>query len=152
MTTEILEVEPRWYERGVKEAIHIRILNPSLNKDGGRHNLSPIWTNLLRSRRRGKPSSKFEFPAPDFRSWRHDQSCDQGLVRVWKLMKTFSEIYPAYLSSGLFHYWQVMLNQIIFLIIFIKAWMDMCSNIFMTTNSHLNRKTCLLSLLHISVL
>ena len=56
MTAEILEVEPRWYERGVKEAIHIRILNPSLNKDGGRHNLSPIWTNLLRSRKKGGPS------------------------------------------------------------------------------------------------
>ena len=25
-----------------------------LNKDGGRHNLSPIWTNLLRSRIRGR--------------------------------------------------------------------------------------------------
>ena len=61
MTAEILEVEPRWYERGVKEAIHIRILNPSLNKDGGRHNLSPIWTYLLRSRKRGDPRRSLNF-------------------------------------------------------------------------------------------
>ncbi|XP_068724037.1 uncharacterized protein [Montipora capricornis] len=57
---EILEVEPRWFERGVKEAIHIRTLCPSLNKDGGRYNLSPIWTNLLRNRGREaarKPSN-----------------------------------------------------------------------------------------------
>ena len=57
---EILEVEPRWFERGVKEAIHIRTLCPSLNKDRGRYNLSPIWTSLLRNRGRGaarKPSN-----------------------------------------------------------------------------------------------
>ena len=47
---KVLEVEPRWYERGVKEAIHIHTLQPTLNKDGGRHNLSPIWSNLLRTR------------------------------------------------------------------------------------------------------
>ena len=57
---QILEVEPRWFERGVKEAIHIRTLCPSLNKDRGRYNLSPIWTNLLRNRGRWaawKPSN-----------------------------------------------------------------------------------------------
>ena len=34
--------EPRWFERGVKEAIYIRALNPSLNKDGGRYDLKPV--------------------------------------------------------------------------------------------------------------
>ena len=46
--TKVLTVEPRWHERGIKEAINIRIHQPSLNRDGGRSNLSPVWTNLLR--------------------------------------------------------------------------------------------------------
>ncbi|KAI8484112.1 hypothetical protein Bbelb_382300 [Branchiostoma belcheri] len=34
--TDILDREPRWYERGVKEAIYERIYNPTLNrKEGG---------------------------------------------------------------------------------------------------------------------
>ena len=47
-TTDILLVDPRWFERGVTEAIHIRVSAPSLNKDGGRYNLPPIWDNLLK--------------------------------------------------------------------------------------------------------
>ncbi|MCG8430833.1 MAG: hypothetical protein MJA29_06655, partial [Candidatus Omnitrophica bacterium] len=61
---KILEIEPQWFERGVKEAIHIRTLRPTLNKDGGRHNLSPIWTNLLRDRMRGEAQRLSKFP-PD---------------------------------------------------------------------------------------
>ena len=34
--TKILTTEPRWFERGVKEAIYIRTNQPPLNKDGGR--------------------------------------------------------------------------------------------------------------------
>ena len=44
---KILDVEPRWRERGIKEAIYIRKLQPSLNRDGGRFKLSGVWTNLL---------------------------------------------------------------------------------------------------------
>ena len=44
---KILEREPRWFERGVKEAIHIRAKVPSLNKDGGRHQLPHIWDRLI---------------------------------------------------------------------------------------------------------
>ena len=50
---KILAVEPRWFERGVKEAIHIRVSKPSLNRDGGRFNLTPVWTNTLTRRARG---------------------------------------------------------------------------------------------------
>ena len=50
---QILAVEPRWFERGVKEAIYIRTTKPSLNKDGGRYQLPSIWTNLLRTRVKG---------------------------------------------------------------------------------------------------
>ena len=34
------------FERGVKEAIYIRALNPSLNRDGGRYNLPPVSGNI----------------------------------------------------------------------------------------------------------
>ena len=69
--TEILTTEPRWFERGVKEAIYIRALNPSLNRDGGRYNLPPVWDNIIkkrvkaeRPRRRGasSPSSRTTSP------------------------------------------------------------------------------------------
>ena len=51
--TEILAVEPKWFERGVKEAIYIRATQPSLNRDGGRYNLSPVWTNILKKHVKG---------------------------------------------------------------------------------------------------
>ena len=69
--TEILTTEPRWFERGVKEAIYFRALNPSLNRDGGRYNLPPVWDNIIkkrvkaeRPRRRGasSPSSRTTSP------------------------------------------------------------------------------------------
>ena len=46
--TDILTVEPRWFERGVKEAIYIRAYSPSLNRDGGRYQLPPIWNTLIK--------------------------------------------------------------------------------------------------------
>ena len=48
--TKILSVEHKWFERGVKEAIRIRALNPSLNRDGGHYNLPPIWNNIIKER------------------------------------------------------------------------------------------------------
>ena len=48
--TEILVTESRCFERGVKEAIYIRALNPSLNRDGGRYNLPPVWDNIIKKR------------------------------------------------------------------------------------------------------
>ena len=46
---KILEVEPKWSERGVREAIQIQINNPTLNKEGGRYNLPAVWNNTLRA-------------------------------------------------------------------------------------------------------
>ena len=48
--TEVLTTEPRWFERGVKEAIYIRSLNPSLYRDGGRYNLPPVWVNIIKKK------------------------------------------------------------------------------------------------------
>jgi hypothetical protein len=44
---KILSRDSRWYERGVREAIHIRKDKSSLNRDGGRHQLSHIWDRLI---------------------------------------------------------------------------------------------------------
>ena len=44
--TKILVVEHKWLEGGVKEAIHIRALIPSLNRDRGRNNLLKRITTL----------------------------------------------------------------------------------------------------------
>ena len=47
---KILSVEHKCFEREVKEAIHIRALKPSLNRDGGRYNLPPIRNNIMKER------------------------------------------------------------------------------------------------------
>ena len=48
--TEALTTEPRWFERGVKDSIYIRALHPSLNRDGGRYNLPPVWDNIIKKK------------------------------------------------------------------------------------------------------
>ena len=47
---KILDTETRYFERGVKEAIYIRALKPSLNRDGGRYKLPGTFDPLLGSR------------------------------------------------------------------------------------------------------
>ena len=37
-------------QRGAKEAIYIRALNPSLNRDGGRYNLPSVLDNIIKKR------------------------------------------------------------------------------------------------------
>ena len=49
-TVKILDVEPRLFERGVKEAIHIRVNRPSPNRNGGRYQLPSVWNNILNKR------------------------------------------------------------------------------------------------------
>ncbi|TWW71630.1 hypothetical protein D4764_16G0001270 [Takifugu flavidus] len=46
----ILAREDRWFERGVKKAIHVKLEKPSLNRGGGlRHFLSPTYNAVLHS-------------------------------------------------------------------------------------------------------
>ena len=47
---KILDREPRSFERGVKEAIYIRVNKPSLNKDRGRYKLPRVFDPILESR------------------------------------------------------------------------------------------------------
>ena len=54
----ILSVENKKFERGVKDAIYIRVAEPSLNKDSRRYLLPAMWTNLLRARVRVPPRSQ----------------------------------------------------------------------------------------------
>ncbi|XP_066296168.1 uncharacterized protein [Branchiostoma lanceolatum] len=47
-TTDVLDREPRWYERGIREAIYERIYNPTLDRKGGlRVELSGTWDSTL---------------------------------------------------------------------------------------------------------
>ena len=46
---KVIDRESRWFERGVREAVHIRARSPSLNRDQGRHRLPPIYNSLIQS-------------------------------------------------------------------------------------------------------
>ena len=46
----ILCTDDDWFRRGVKEAIAIRKIGPTLNKDGGRYHLPRIYDDLIKSR------------------------------------------------------------------------------------------------------
>ena len=46
---KILDRDQRYFERGVRKAVYIRVHQPSLNRDGGRHKLSNIYDRVLRS-------------------------------------------------------------------------------------------------------
>ena len=48
--SRILGVAQGLFQRRVKEAIFIHAMKPSLNRDGGRFNLSPIWHNIVGER------------------------------------------------------------------------------------------------------
>ncbi|XP_072039623.1 uncharacterized protein [Amphiura filiformis] len=45
---KILDTDPSWVGRGVREAAHIRQSRSSLNRDGGRYYLPAVYTSLLR--------------------------------------------------------------------------------------------------------
>jgi hypothetical protein len=60
----VLAREDRWFERGVKEAIHVKLEKPSLNRGGGlRHFLSPTYNAVLHSfRQHSKHSHRLTRP------------------------------------------------------------------------------------------
>ena len=45
---EVLTSEPRWFERGVKDARSIRACTPRLNRDGGRYSLPQISDIIIK--------------------------------------------------------------------------------------------------------
>ena len=45
----ILCKDDEWFSRGVKEAIAIRKIKPSLNQDDGRYHLSPMYDKFIRT-------------------------------------------------------------------------------------------------------
>ena len=46
----IIYTEENWFKQGIKEAIAIRKMRPTLNLDEGRYHLSAIYNHLIRSR------------------------------------------------------------------------------------------------------
>ena len=47
-TVSIIDCEPRWFERGVREAIHERMEQPEMNKTGGIcFTLSHAWDRAI---------------------------------------------------------------------------------------------------------
>ncbi len=83
--TNILEVEPKWCELGVKEAIHIWVTHPFLNKDGRRYNLPSVWTNILNERTRGpgrRTSSSNQSHQDDTKCYVVPSYSDQGFSEV----------------------------------------------------------------------
>ena len=39
--------DENWYTRGIREAIVIKEIKPTLNIDEGRYHLSPIYDNII---------------------------------------------------------------------------------------------------------
>ncbi len=63
---QILTTEPKWFERGVKESIYIKVNKPSLNRDGGRYQLPNVWDNILKARvGRARPQTPTRSRPPD---------------------------------------------------------------------------------------
>ena len=49
LTHEILCTEDNWFKRGIKEAIAIKKIKPTLNKDEGRYHIPAIYDKLIRN-------------------------------------------------------------------------------------------------------
>ena len=59
---KILHTELHNFERGVKEAVDIRVYELTLNHDGGCHKLAPVWNYLLKAHLRSGASSNITSP------------------------------------------------------------------------------------------
>ena len=46
---KILDSEPKWWDRGIKEAVYIRACKSNLNRDGGRYQLPGAWNGVIES-------------------------------------------------------------------------------------------------------
>ena len=44
---EIVERESKKFKRWIKESIHIRMNSPTMNRDEGAYQLTPIWNQLI---------------------------------------------------------------------------------------------------------
>ena len=62
---KVLEREPKDFPRKILEAIHIRTLNPKLNRDKGLE-LDPVWDNLLATKETRGPSGNSSLTSPTF--------------------------------------------------------------------------------------
>jgi len=70
----ILGYEQNWWKRGVKEAIDIRKIKPTLNKDQGRYHLGHIWTKLIEEEEIGAEKRRSSVIGRNFRENGEDGS------------------------------------------------------------------------------
>ena len=90
-SAKILDAEPRYFERGVRESIQIRIHQPSLNWDSGRHKLAAVWTNILRAHLLGPGEHNISDPQwGDMFALCQPLSGDQAPRKEWKLQVSLS--------------------------------------------------------------
>ena len=61
----MLEREPKDFPRKILKAIHIRTLNPKLNRDEGLE-LDPVWDNLLATKETRGPIGNSSLTSPTF--------------------------------------------------------------------------------------
>ena len=54
----VLDRDSRWFQRGVKEAIHIAATSPTLNRDRGRHVLPAVYNSLIVAQSHDSGSSR----------------------------------------------------------------------------------------------
>ena len=47
--TKVLDRDQSWWERGIREAIYIRTLKPTLNRNEGRYTLPTVWNRVISS-------------------------------------------------------------------------------------------------------
>ncbi len=57
---KVLEREPDWFRRGIKEAINIQINTSALNQDWCRHTLSPVYQFILPPHHNSLPKGPLE--------------------------------------------------------------------------------------------
>ena len=65
MEIKFMGFEESWWKRGILEAIQIQRINPTLNQDRGRYNLSRIWEFLAKEDNTKHPMmerSELRFP------------------------------------------------------------------------------------------
>ena len=67
----ILSYESDWVKRGIKEALFIRALNPAINIDPGRHQLSAHFDSILANHIKAPPPPPPHNPRSKLQSTRH---------------------------------------------------------------------------------
>ena len=93
---KILDTDPRWHQRGIKEAIYIAARKPDLNKDLGRNPLPKAYKTLIESCDLGSTSRSISRSCDStcqtstsnnqHQCWRSDLGWDKKIPREFSLI------------------------------------------------------------------